>query len=173
MLLHRVDTTIEMVEKAFVFVGLGVFFLIVPYTTIDVILRYFFNSPMLGSVELGEISMAILLFLCMGSTTRFKEHLSVEIFASRLDPNKQVILERIGYLMGFILFALIVWQGTKIGLKMWHRNETTAILDLPRYGFRLLLPIGAFLACLESILHFIKTFTSDKNLEAGYDGREE
>ena len=163
MLFRRVNLIIGIVEKVFISVGLGMFFLIVPFITTDVILRYFFNRPMLGSIELSEIAMAILLFLCMGYVTRLKGHFSVEILSSRLPSNAQVILDRIGYLIGLFVCILIVYQGIKRGIQAFDRNEATPLLDIPMYPFRLLLPVGGLLCCIELILHFIGSFGPDGN----------
>lgn len=163
MLLRRIDLVIGIVEKAVISVGLGAFFLIVPFITVDVILRYFFNKPILGSLELSEIAMATLLFLCIGYVTRVREHFAVELVASRFPLKGQVMVERFGYLIGLVVCALIVWQGTKMGIQMWHRNELTPLIHIPRYAFRLLLPLGAFFCCLELILQFAGSISSKEN----------
>jgi TRAP-type C4-dicarboxylate transport system permease small subunit len=88
----------------------------------------------------------------------------VEIIASRFPDNVKVNLERLGYILGIVVFFLIVWQGTKMGIKYWHRNETTGILNLPKYIFRLMLPVGGTLGCLELILLLIRSFVAEDSL---------
>lgn len=158
MLFRRIDILLGMVEKVLISVGLGGFFLLVPFITVDVIMRYFFNRPLLGSIEISEIGMAMLLFLCMGYVTRLRGHFKVDVVASRLPVHSQVILDRVGYVIGIVVCAVIVYQGIKTGVQMFYRSETTPLLSIPRYPFRLLLPLGGFLCCIELILQFIGSF---------------
>lgn len=48
-------------------------------TTIDVFGRYFFNSPVTGSVELTQIMLAMVVFLAFPTVTWREEHITVDL----------------------------------------------------------------------------------------------
>ena len=62
-------------------------------TVVDVFLRYLFNSPILGSYELTEFMMAILVFGSVAYTMVVKGHVTVDLVITRLPARAQAILE--------------------------------------------------------------------------------
>ncbi len=57
-------------------------FSLMAITCVDVIGRYFFNSPLTGSTELTEFFMAILIFSTLPVVTWREEHVVVDLFDS-------------------------------------------------------------------------------------------
>lgn len=55
-------------------------FSLMAITCVDVIGRYFFNSPLTGSTELTEFAMAILIFTTLPVVTWREEHVVVDLF---------------------------------------------------------------------------------------------
>ena len=87
-------------------------------TCIDVIGRYFFAAPLLGSHEMITLAMGIMIYLGMPLVTASREHLVVDLASSVLNPTgkhiQQIIINAIAALT-FILFSyLLLFHG--IGL---------------------------------------------------------
>jgi TRAP-type C4-dicarboxylate transport system permease small subunit len=49
-------------------------------TFVDVVLRYFFNSPLTGGFEISEIMMAVLIFAGLPLVSRRHEHVTIDAF---------------------------------------------------------------------------------------------
>src|SRR5512147_1008737 len=76
-------------------------------TSADVFGRYFFNSPVLGAVEITELSMAILAGFAMLYTTTQRMHISVDLFFVRFSKRAQIIVDGFGSLLGFVIWGII------------------------------------------------------------------
>ena len=133
--------------------------------TADVLGRYLFNRPIHGTTEITEFMMVGLLYFTLAHTQADKAHIRVEMFISHLSPRTQLILEMIAYLLGFILFALITWQGILSAAKAWQVWETTfGLILFPLFPAKVLIPIGSFLFSLRLLLDFVGGL---KNLREG------
>lgn len=61
-------------------VAAAILFAMMLVTAVDVIGRYFFNSPLQGSYELTQLLMLSLVFAALPSVTRRTEHITVGLF---------------------------------------------------------------------------------------------
>lgn len=108
---------------------------LVGLTCVDVIGRYFFNSPLVGAVELVR--------LCMGAITFFS-------FPLMFSRNDHIIVDLIPHFrrnyLGWITSILILVATTYISFKLGNRvfdyatrafedGDVTEYLDIPRYPF--------------------------------------
>jgi TRAP-type C4-dicarboxylate transport system permease small subunit len=105
------------------------------YTVADVVMRYAFNRPFSGSVEVTEFSMSLIVFLALPFTGWVGAHISVDLFEKFLDRPALRLLPSVIAFMGAALFALIAWRvmlETSATL-----NQTSNMLRMPHYPFRL------------------------------------
>src|SRR4030042_1118998 len=65
----------------------------------DVLLRYIFNRPISGGMEMTEYMMVILVSLGLAYCGFVKGHVSVEVLTSRFSPKVQAILNSITYFL--------------------------------------------------------------------------
>ena len=131
------------------------------YITADVLLRYVFNRPLRGSMDIGQFGLAVIVFLSLSYTALSKGHVSADIFVSRLSPKKQAIIDAVNSLLGIAIYSVIAWQGLDSALYIRRVGESGGVLNIPTYPFRLLVPFGAILLCLVLVTHiteFIKRF---------------
>lgn len=125
----------------------------------DVFLRYVFNSPLSGSVELIEIMMALSIALGMGYTGITKGHISVELLVSRFSPRKQAALDVFHFLVATTLFLLMSWKTAQQALVVGRRHVTTTVLEVPIYPFVWVLSVCAGLLGLVFFLHFFEAIS--------------
>ena len=72
------------VSRFLLLIGQFVLVAMVLRTVVDVFLRYVFNKPILGSYELTEFMMAILVFSSIGYTMSVKRHVVVDLVIATL-----------------------------------------------------------------------------------------
>jgi len=127
--------------------------------TADVLGRYLFNNPIHGTTEVIEFMMVALLYFTLAHTQAAKAHIRVEMFISRLPPKTQLLCQEMAYILGFILFALITWQGIGSAAKAWKVWETTfGVILFPLFPAKVLIPIGSFLLCLRFFMDIMAGF---------------
>jgi TRAP-type C4-dicarboxylate transport system permease small subunit len=113
-------------------------------TAMDVLLRYIFNRPISGAMEITEYMMVILVSLGIAYCGFVKGHVSVEVLTSRFSPKGQAILNCITYFLSFVFFSLITWQSIKYIRLMFKSNLVSAVLHIPTFPFIAVLSLGSF-----------------------------
>lgn len=76
----------------------------------DVGLRYFFNLPILGTVEITEFLMLALVFFGMLYTQQKKSHVIVEALVERFSQRTQAVIKSITTIAAISVFFIISWQ---------------------------------------------------------------
>ncbi|MBW1999769.1 MAG: TRAP transporter small permease [Deltaproteobacteria bacterium] len=125
----------------------------------DVFLRYIFNRPLEGSIELIEIMMALTIALGMAYTGMKRGHIAVELVVSRFSPRIQALLDLFHFLVATILFLLMGWKTAQQALVVGKRHVTTSVLAIPIYPFVWVLSICAALLGLVFLLHFLQALS--------------
>ncbi len=104
-------------------------------TTVDVCLRYVFNSPITGSFELVELMMALIVPFSIVFCAGERAHIHVDIVMEHLSTGLKLFFTFIGNLVSLVLFALITWQSVIYIAEEYESRLTTAVLYIPVYPF--------------------------------------
>lgn len=77
----------EKIEKICLVLSASTLFVMMIWIFADVIMRYFFNSPIAGTMEItGEYFMVVIVYLGISYTLKHKGHVKVDLLESKL-PN--------------------------------------------------------------------------------------
>jgi len=90
--------------------GLGIFFLMMCLTFIDVILRYIFNRPIMGVKEYTEVMLVLLIAFTIGYTYEKKGHVTISIITNSLKDKARLVLSTIITIIGIALFVIVCWR---------------------------------------------------------------
>ena len=130
---------------------------------IDVFLRYIFNSPFVGSVEIVEIMMVLVIALGIAHTGINKGHISVDLLVSRFPPKVQAAVDVFNFLVATLIFSIMSWKTGHQAIVAGSRNVTTTVLEIPIYPFVWtlsvctgLLSLVFLLQCFEAIMKMVK-----------------
>ncbi|WP_434355672.1 TRAP transporter small permease [Parasalinivibrio latis] len=100
-------------------------------TVIDVVGRYFLNSPLQGSVELIEVTLALVVFAAFPLITWQEEHICVDLLDDwfpQVMVNARQLLISLG--CAFAL-GLVAWKVWGLGTRSLSYGEETDILAIP------------------------------------------
>ena len=131
-------------------------------TTADVSGRYFFNSPILGAVELTQLMLAALVFPSLPVVCWRQEHVSVDlldaIFPARLIWIREVIVNLIVTAALWVM-AQRVWA---LAERAFSWGDVTEFLRIP-YGYligliALMLALSALLTLIRAIFYLLEGF---------------
>jgi TRAP-type C4-dicarboxylate transport system permease small subunit len=129
-------------------------------TTADVTGRYFFNSPILGTVELTQLMLAALVFLSLPVVCWREEHVSVDlldsVFPARLIWIRQVLVNLI--VTGALwIMARRIWALAERAME-W--GDVTEFLRIPNgyliYLISVMLAVSAVLTLLRAIGYLLE-----------------
>jgi tripartite ATP-independent transporter DctM subunit len=140
-------------------VGIAILFLMVCLTFVDVVLRYVFNLPITGIVEVTEVLMIMAVFLAIAHTQNVKGHISIDLITSKLKPKARLVMECITTLIGLILFGVAVWQEVIQFLWFLERNSTHGqeYIMIPSAPFSGIIVIG----CVSMALLLLRDFLAN------------
>jgi TRAP-type C4-dicarboxylate transport system permease small subunit len=129
---------------------------IVLITCVDVFGRYCLNKPLLGGLEILELSMAVLGGFAMLYTTTQRGHISVDLFFIRFSRRAQVILDSFGSLLGFGIWGLMAYQVYLLGIRLLKSGELTNLLKIPLSPFQFILALGVALYSLALLIQGLR-----------------
>ena len=125
-------------------------------TFVDVAGRYLMNKPLMGSLEITEVTMVILCGFAMFYTTTQRGHISVDLFLVRFSRRAQVIIDSIGSLLGFGTWSIIAYQTYLLGLRVLEAGDTTSFLSSPLPPFQFIFALGISLYSLRLLIQALR-----------------
>lgn len=137
-------------------VAAGLLFLLMLAGAADVIGRYLFNAPINGTMERGQLMMALMIFLSWGHTQIKKGHVNVELFILHFPPGLRLITNLFTTLATLGLCILIVWQSTIMAIKTHQSGEVVYVIHWPLAPFQFIVPLGGILLCLVLVMEIIQ-----------------
>lgn len=171
-ILRHADRALRILERGGVTLAGAGFGALALLLLIDMIRRRLFNETF---VWLEDFTSLYLLsagyFLSLAYTHRINAHIYVDVISSHLSERSRRAMRLLGELAGITLFALIFYAGLRLtGDEFTHHRHGVVTLTWPTWTYYVLVPIGAGLAALRSLLNlFLVPFTdpSDSETAAG------
>ena len=125
----------------------------------DVFMRYVFNAPIPGTLEISEQTVVIITFLCFAYTGIEGRHVRTTAIVGRFP----YLLRRIFYVLSIFLMAilltLLVWQTS---IEAWRslsiREIRMGLIGVPLYPTKIAIPISLSVAWLYYSLTFLGSF---------------
>lgn len=158
-LIKTLGRTVQRISQVVNSVGIGTIVAMMLLTTADVSLRYLFNRPILGSVELTEFMMLLVVALGLAYTQVRKGHIFVELITSKFSPRAQAVIESIGYFLCLVMYLLIVWQAVVQAQVQWVHGVKTGALEIPKYPFYFVLAFGCVLLSIVFLVDLIESLS--------------
>ena len=128
--------------------------LLVALTCVDVVGRYFFNSPLVGAVELVETCMGAITFFSFPLMFMRNDHITVDLIPHF---NRGYL----GWITSLIFMVITVYVAYKLGdrvfdyaVRAFEDGDVTEYLTIPKYPIVGFITAAIFTAAAISILHF-------------------
>ena len=154
-MINRVTSFFKFIDKMSERIGDGLSILIIVimfFTTIEVVLRYVFNSPTIWVWPLSrQIFGVYILFAGIYAMSK-NAHIKIEIIYNLLSGKIKRIAKLLS-LISFISFmGVLIWQGAWMGQNSLAAGETAhGAFRIPLYPLKILIPLAAVLFFLEGI----------------------
>jgi TRAP-type C4-dicarboxylate transport system permease small subunit len=151
-----IEKTASPIKFTFEVIAGSVLAMMMFLTALDVGLRYIFNSPIPGALELVEYMMAVIVPFAVTVTAFNKAHIGVDLIMERFPKRFQTLTACLTNLIAFILYAAITWRCfLNIG-EQYASGMTSAVLLIPNYPFVVSLTMAFALLSLITLLHFFE-----------------
>ncbi len=153
---ERFEKRIESVTRYLNAAGACTSLLMVILVTAHVISRAVFKQPLVGTVELEELMIVILVFCGIAYTQVTGNHISVDFITSRLPKGAQEILATATSLVQTLFFMILTWQSLVQSITRMSDGTATFDLRIPLFWVMWILCLGFFLFGLSTLTEFLK-----------------
>jgi len=125
-------------------------------TVTDVFLRKVFSRSILGTVEVSEFLLLIVIFFTLADTEIFNGHVKVDLVMSRFGDRVQGIVDMVTQFICFLLCGLITWSTLVYSEQMRVSGEVSQDLWIPIYPFIYIVAMGCAILALTLLITFLK-----------------
>ena len=133
-------------------------------TAIDVIGRYFFNSPIPGALEFTELLLVVLVASGLAYTQTSGGHIEVDLLVARFPSWLRKYVLAGDMLICMILYALISWQAVDGGLSQMRSTVESGAFGLPLWPFYFFLSLGCAITCLVFLADLLKILRKGRGM---------
>jgi TRAP-type C4-dicarboxylate transport system permease small subunit len=91
------------------------------FTVVDIVMRYVFNAPIGGSIDIITLALAVMTFCALPYAGRSDGHIVIDLMPDFPNPRVTAARDAVSKLLIAAAFALLAWQG-------WQRAEIAAML---------------------------------------------
>ena len=138
-------------------------FSIILVTCVDVVGRYFFDTPLSGAFEITELLLAALVFAALPLTTERKEHIEVDLINVVLGARSKRYLSAFSGIFSAALLMTLSWRLASRALSSAADGATTNALAIPLAPFGYL---AAFSCLVSAFIAFLRGVAPPNDLES-------
>ena len=151
-----------MIIEASGIVGVVILLGMMMMTVVDVIMRYFFRRPIIGSEEISTLLMVCVVFLGIAWCALKDGHISVDIITGKLSKRGRAFLNGFDNILTFALALIIAWRTFLEAMSVKKMDVNSPLLSIPRYPFIFVTAFGFLLLFFAALILFIRNVKSVK-----------
>ncbi len=159
--MRQLKRALDWIVDAATWFACGLTVLMMLHITADVIGRYVFNSPLVGTIEIvSAYYMAGLAFLPLALITRERGHIIVELFTTWMSRRGRTLLDAIMAIVSLAYVAMFTWQAVVVAIdktKMGEAREAGTGF-IPIWQSRWVVPIGFGLMAVYLLIYIVHDF---------------
>jgi TRAP-type C4-dicarboxylate transport system permease small subunit len=147
------------IENALSLVSASMILFAMLLVSAEVISRKFFNAPIPGQLELGELLMPPIIFLAIAYTQSTGGHVRMTIVIDHLPPTWRHVTEIVVKVLAIAVYAVLCYYSAKYAYRAWEFHDVT--MSPPYFvtwPSAIMVPIGIFLVTLRiylEVLHLL------------------
>ena len=119
-------------------------------TSIKVFFRYGLREGLMGVDQISGTLLLYIAFLGAAWVLRREEHVTIDLLVTRLRPKARRRLTCTNSVIGALVCLVVAFYGTVEAVTSWQRGILIpAEIEIPRVINLGVIPLGAFLLCLQ------------------------
>ena len=128
-------SVLSKVSKAVAQLGVLCTVLMMLMIVADVLMRFLFNEPILGSVELASYMLSVIAFTTIPLVESEERHIVIPVFFDHFPRRVRLAIYTFVSLLGICTLAFIAWSSFDLAAEYARRGKITSILSIPVYPF--------------------------------------
>jgi TRAP-type C4-dicarboxylate transport system permease small subunit len=143
-LLEKVEKLNDWAIHKIEWIGFAGLLVMMFITCIDVVGAKLFLHPIRGALDTVEIAQLVAISFAAAAALIYGRHIEVEFFVVLLPRRVQSCIAFVIHMLGFVLFAMIVWRLAQHGYYLQTGGEVSPTARIPLFPFT----YGAAFACI-------------------------
>jgi len=140
---QRISDVMSTVNKVQAIISSIAVFVIMALISSDVVGRFFFHRPVMGTYELGQMFMVCMVFLGLSYTQMVGGNVTVDTFRRKLNTRIRAALSIFTCIVGLTVFGLMSYSSGHLACIAFKNKRTVqGLLGLPLYPSKFLVTIG-------------------------------
>lgn len=132
---------------------------------VDVCMRGFFNSPIVGVVDLVTILIPIFVFLPMADTEIHDAHIRVELIASLTGRRWRLVFDFLDSVCGIIFLGFMAWVCWGFAVDAWQAGQyLPGIRRIPLWPSKFAMAVGAGLFAIQTLINGARTVSGIRSI---------
>ncbi len=127
-------------------------------TVIDIILHLTTNYRVLGNMEMVELGMIIMMYLCFGTTQLENGHVRVDMFVNKFAPRVRCAVNGIVQIVCAVFCTLMTVQAFRMIGRNIGTGKSSSVLHIPYYPFYIIMFIGFAIYTLTIVVTALEYF---------------
>lgn len=153
--MYRFERALGAVTKYLDYVSRAGFFFLMALVTINVILRYAWQS-ISGTYDYVQLITAVSVAAAIGFSAYERGNIEIELVMERLPKRIQAVVATIIDVICLVFFVLAAWRVFALGYDMQQAGETTMTVHVPFAPFLYFVGVGLTLVILALIAQLIR-----------------
>lgn len=133
-------------------------FLLMVLGVLQISLRSIFNAPIVGYIDLVELSMASMAFLGAAYCQRLGAHIRMELVVGSLRRRAFWLSEIFGTLIALFIIGVLIYYGTGHFWRSYTLGDTTIDAEFPVWPSKLLVPVAFSIWFLRLLIQLAGSF---------------
>ena len=114
-------------------------------TVADVFLRKFFNAPILGSYEITEFLLVVLVFFAIPWAALKKANVKVDLIVGNFPERVQAAFSSVTCFLSLVVTAFFGWYTIPQAVYILKLGSVSDMLEIPYYPFYFFVAFGFFI----------------------------
>jgi TRAP-type C4-dicarboxylate transport system permease small subunit len=122
----------------------------------DVFMRYVYNSPIQGQLELSELMLPIIVFLALSYTQATHGNIGMDLVMDALPPKPRRYATMAAMLISIFICSVLAYFSAKNALQLWRYDDVTMTPPYVKtWPSAASIPLGFFLVALRIFVQFL------------------
>jgi TRAP-type C4-dicarboxylate transport system permease small subunit len=122
----------------------------------DVFMRYVFNSPIQGQLELSELMLPLIVFLALSYTQATHGNIGMDLVLDALPPKPRHYATMAALLISIFICSVLAYFSAKNALQLWRYDDVTMTPPyVNTWPSAAAIPLGFFLVSVRIFVQFL------------------
>ena len=158
-----IGRTLRVVEYVLLVGAIIVALFVMSFVSAEVLMRYAFDAPIPGHLELAELAAPIIVFLALSYTQATRGHVGMDLVLDSLPTGGRRYAEMGTLLISIFICSVLAYFSFKNAYQLWLYDDVTMSPPyFKTWPSGAAIPLGYTLICIRMYIQFLNLYDPDR-----------